>query len=245
MPHLFRHLLTFLATLVTVIGAGSSSAMNAEFRDAAGNFAYSDDFLRDYADALSEIANTGSAAPLHQLLETYDHPNERAELELTLGVIYAQRTGLVSPDKAITHLSRALDFELPDRAYVDALLWRAGAYEQLKKRDDAIRDHLRGLVACLKFADHDIRPELLPPETLFSINPQDEEERQIKADYERYRSSVLLQQHIRRQRGYFAQAIRRLTNGQENNEDKLRTMLETITPDPAARENVLNQIAKG
>jgi hypothetical protein len=69
MPPIFRRLLTFLVTVVTVMGARSTPAMHAEFRDAAGNFAYSEEFLRDYADALSDIANAGSAAPLHQLLE--------------------------------------------------------------------------------------------------------------------------------------------------------------------------------
>lgn len=232
-----------VAVVVTaVLNSNPLCAMHAEFRDASGNFAYSERFLRDYAAATSEIAEAGSANPLHELLEHYDQPNEQAEIQLTLGVIYAQRTGLVSPEKAIRHLSLALDFQLPDRAHVDALLWRAGSFEQLRKRDEAVRDHLRGLVACLKFAPHDARPELLPPKIEFSINPQDDEERQIKADYERYRLSVMLLQHIHRQRGYFVQGIRRLTRDQADAEIRLKGMLQTITPDPKAQDRVLDWI---
>jgi hypothetical protein len=225
--------------LSSVFSCHAALGMHTGFKDSSGNIAFSEEFVRDYNAAEFARKATGSADPFHALLKKYRHPNERAELELTLGVIYSQRTGFVAPEKAVPHLTRALDYDLPDEAYLNTLLWRAGSFEQLGKREDAIRDHLRGLVACTR---HDLPsewPELLPPIAMFSIRPENEAEREAKRDYERYRSRVLLQQHVMRQRGYFVQGIRRLCQGVSESDTKLLDMLEQITPDPRKHASVV------
>ena len=188
--------------LLANVSCHALAGMHSGFNAASGHMNFSERFVRDYNTAQSALEATGSTDRFHALLKKYRHPNERAELELTRGVIYSQRTGFVAPDKAVAHLTRALDFDLPDVAYLNTLLWRAGALEQLGEREDAVRDHLRGLVACTR---HDLPsqwPELLPPIAMFSLRPENEAEREAKRDDERYHSWVLFEQHVLRQRGY-------------------------------------------
>ncbi len=235
-----RHLtVSSLIGLFAVLSGNVLLGMHTGLKDASGNISFSEDFVRDYNAAETALKATGSADPFHALLKKYRHPNERAELELTLGVIYCQRTGFVAPDKAVTHLTHALDYDLPEASYLDTLLWRAGSLEQLGKRDDAIRDHLRGLIACSNYDTPSEWPELRQPNAVIPIAPENEAEKEAKRDYERYRSTVLLQQHVMRQRGFFVQGMRRLSQGVPQNDEKLLNMLKEMTPDPQKHAAVL------
>ena len=211
--------------------------------DASGKSIFSAEFVRDYQAADQALTTTGSVGPYLTLLTKCKDPNELAELELTVGVIYCQRTGHVDPKKAVKHLTNALGYKLPERAYLDTLLWRAGSLEQLGKLDEARRDHLRGLLACSYYDLPSKRPELTGPKAEFSIEPGNDAEVEAKRDYERYRASVILQQHIMMQQAYFLQGVKRICARSPLNEDQLQEELEALTPDVQKREAILHSFA--
>ena len=77
-------------------------------------------------------------------LTKYQRPEEQAELQLSIGLVYNQRTGIVDPARAVIHLSHALKYNLPERTYIATCTWRGSSYEQLKKYPEALRDYIRG-----------------------------------------------------------------------------------------------------
>jgi hypothetical protein len=230
---------TILVGLAVVFCSSPLPAFHAGLVDAEGNIVFSAQFVRDYQAAEKEMTATGSVEPYLALLEKSRDSNERAELELTIGVIYCQRTGFVDPEKAVRHLGNALGYRLPETAYLDTLLWRAGSLEQLGKLDDARRDHLRGLLACLQYNTPSEWPELEPPTVAFSIGPDvTEAELQARRDYERYRTRVEFQRHVMMQRYYFVDALQRIGAKAPLQKQQLRSELEKLTPDADQHERI-------
>ena len=76
----------------------------------SGLSGFSSDFLRDYDSAQKTVDQSKSAEPLLVLLEKYTSAMERAELELSIGLAYGQRTGVVDPAKAVAHFTAALQY---------------------------------------------------------------------------------------------------------------------------------------
>lgn len=100
----------------------------------SGLSGFSPDFLRDYNAAQQSVDESKSAEPLLALLAKYTNATEMAELELSIGLLYGQRTDLVDPAKAVGHFTAALRYELPERTYIEILMWRGNSQEQLKQR---------------------------------------------------------------------------------------------------------------
>ena len=96
---------------------------------------------------------TKSVKPLIALQGRYPNATEQAELAVSIGLIYGQRTGLVNPSNAATWFTTALRHDLPEKTYIQVLMWRGNAREQLKQDDEALMDYLRGLLAC---SDYDL-----------------------------------------------------------------------------------------
>ena len=86
--------------------------------------------------------------PLIALQRRYTNETEQAELEVSIGLTYNQRTGVVDPSKAVVHFTAALGYDLPERTYIQIVGWRGNSQEQLKKPKEALTDYLRGLLAC-------------------------------------------------------------------------------------------------
>lgn len=74
---------------------------------------FSEKFLHAYAAATVDQTNAKCIGKLNAMREEFVKPEEVAEIELTLGVIYGQRTGLRDPVKAVPHFTKALNHDLP------------------------------------------------------------------------------------------------------------------------------------
>lgn len=119
-------------------GEGNSVSFSKEFREA-------------YQAARPGGSDPASIKRLTEMLAKFKKPHEQAEIQLTLGVIYGQRTGLVNPKKAVPHFSKALNHELPATVRTQVLLWRGNAMEQDKRLKSALPDYIRGLMVCTQF----------------------------------------------------------------------------------------------
>jgi hypothetical protein len=124
------HFLTVLAILF-VIGCVHQDAVPARRTESSG------------------APNTGENPELLEAqLKRSTNAVERAQLEEGLGRLYSYRTGLVDYPKAVVHLTAALQNELPEHAYLELLMLRGNCQELLGKKGGALRDYLRGLLAC-------------------------------------------------------------------------------------------------
>jgi hypothetical protein len=215
-------------------------AFHAGLVDARGESVFSEEFVRDYQSADNASITTRSVKPFLELLSKYQQPNERAELELTIGVIYAQRTGQVDPANAVKHLTNALDYKLPDETYLNALLWRAGSFEQLGKFDEARADHLRGLLACSYYQLPTEWPEAKEPMSPISLGSDiDDVDAERRRDYYAYRAQIKLQQAILMQQFYFMDGLKRISSKKPLDQEQLRKVLGDLTPDERKHELLL------
>ncbi len=203
----------------------------------SGLSGFSSDFLRDYNAAQQRVNESKSAEPLLALLAKHTNATETAELELSIGLVYGQRTGLVDPAKAVVHFTAALRYELPERTYIEILMWRGNSQEQLKKTTEALRDYLRALLACSYYDLSGGWPELQPSKVQIYLsrapNPKkdDPENAERMRDYNRYRKSIDFQQFMLMQRYYLVEAVKRVTNERSGDRAEIMEMLGTLTPD--------------
>jgi len=177
------------------------------------------------------------------LLTTYRKSEEQAELELSIGLTYNQRTGVVDPAKAISHLSRALEFNLPERTYIEICMWRGGSYEQLKKYPEALRDYLRGLVACSYRDLSGGWPGVLASTVPIYMNSDHPENPQRVRDYQRYRYAVDLKQFLLRQRYYLVEAVRRVQADGAIADQTVEKAVNELTPD-TSRYQIISGLMK-
>lgn len=112
---------------------------------------FSEKFRHAYAAATVDQTNAKCIGKLNAMREEFVKPEEVAEIELTLGVIYGQRTGLRDPVKAVPHFTKALNHDLPPTTRTRVLLWRGNALEQQERRRAALPDYIRGLMMCTQF----------------------------------------------------------------------------------------------
>jgi hypothetical protein len=224
--------------LVGFAGLFAGVSLQAEYRVYdAGRF--SSDFRRDYEAAQQSVNQSKSAEPLFALLAKYTDAAETAELELSIGLVYGQRTGLVDPAKAVVHFTAALRHELPERAYIEVVMWRGNSQEQLKKMSEALRDYLRGLLACsyydLSGGWHELQRSKVPIYLSHPGRPgsekDDPENAERTRDYNRYRKSIDFQQFLLMQRYYLVEAVKRVTNERSGDRAEIMEILGTLTPD--------------
>jgi hypothetical protein len=117
-----------------------------------GNAAsFSDEFKKAYAAAGVDQSDPSCIAKLEAMLSQFTRDEEQAEIQLSLGVIHGQRTGLVDPAKAVLHFTEALHYELPPTVRTRVFVWRGNAQEQQEHRRAALMDYIRGLLICTQF----------------------------------------------------------------------------------------------
>jgi hypothetical protein len=170
---------------------------------------------------------------------------EVAELEVLLGFLYNQRTGLLDPAQSVIHLSKALDHDLPERTRLQALMWRSGSLEQLKRYDAALKDLLRYLLIC---SYHDLSggyPSIKAPNVLIysgsnSNNPENLERLQ---DYHRYREEIAFQSDMLWGRYSAIEGIRRLEKYTATTNEQTGKVLEQLSPD-TSRQNIIKEWLK-
>jgi len=212
----------------------------ADFTDAAGETALSEQFRQQYQLAQNAVEASRSVQPFLELLGRCKRPEEVAELEMTIGVTFGQRTGLVDPAKAVVHFTNALEYELPEKAYIRAIMWRGNALEQTKKHRKALEDYLRGLLAC---SYHDLSggwPEILPPTVPMARHSRDPEDVQRVRDYQRYRKRVMFQRLLLTDRYFFVEAVRRVQAHLSISDGEVLKTLEKLSPDASRHALVMN-----
>jgi hypothetical protein len=217
-------------------------ALHSGLTDARRETVFSRDFLNDYQSAQNEVRASQSAEPMLRLLEKYARSEEQAELELSIGIIYGQRPGLVDPAKAVIHFSNALQYELPEKTSIEILLWRGSAFEQLEKLERALMDYLRGLLAC---SYHDLSGEskdIKRPKVDFDIRSDDPTQRERARDYRSYWDRFELRRFLIDKRFYFVEGVKRIRSRLSFTDNQLRTLLEELTPDTSRYDLIVNLI---
>jgi hypothetical protein len=198
-------------------------------------------FLRDYDVAQKMVDEMKSAEPLLGLVQRYTNVAEKAELEVSIGLVYGQRTGVVDPAKAVAHFTAALKYELPEKTCLQILLWRGNSHEQLKQTRDALHDYLRGLLAC---SYHDLSggwPTILDPKIpIYVGGPPDPENAERARDYNRYRKAIDFQQFLLQQRYFLIDAVKRLTKKQSDSDAQMVEILEKLSPDSSRHGIILD-----
>lgn len=226
----------FLKLIAAVlVGTGlfvpSAFALHSGLVGADGERLFSEDFVQDYESARKSVETLLSAEPLLALRAKYLKPEEPAELELAIGLVYNQRTGVVDPAKAVAHLTRALDYQLPERTCIKIWMWRGGSFEQLKKYPEALDDYLRALLAC---SYRDLTggwPELLGPTVPLSRDPADPDGPQRIKDYQRYRDAIDLKCFLLMQRYYLIDGVKRVRAQASIDDPALLKAIQRLSPD--------------
>jgi tetratricopeptide (TPR) repeat protein len=196
------------------------------------------EFVDPSTSGVAAVEYLQSPESLLERRETSTRPEEIAEIDLALGRIYGYRKGLVDPAKAARHYSQALSFEFPITTYLQIVMGRGNAYEQLGELDRALQDYLRGLVAISEYDLSGPRPELLRPAVPFDIRSDHPDDAERRRDYQRYRQAVERQQFLRMQKFHFVEAVKRLRTSLEGSPQHTRAALEAITPDPVRQQAV-------
>ena len=232
--------------LVFALACGTWSipafALHSGLADAKGECIFSKDFIRDYDSAQTLVDKVQSAEPLLKLLKKYRKTEEQAELELSIGLAYNQRTGVVDPAKAVIHLSNALKFHLPEKTRLQIFMWRGNSLEGLKKHDEALQNYLRGLLACSYYDLSGEWPEIKSSNVPIYTNSDDPENAQRVRDYQRYRKTIDFQRFLFMQRYYLIEAVKRVQTNAAIDEDQVRKVLKELSPDTSRYDIVIGFI---
>lgn len=223
---------------LVALGHSPSYAFNLALQDLNGVDAFEQQFIEDYERANVQLMEEGSLGAMLDLLPKYQRPLEQAELQLTIGLAYNQRTGLVDPAKAVEHLSNAFKFDLPEKTSIDILMWRGGSYEQSKRPRKALEDYLRGLVACSYYDLSKEWPEIEEPPHPIYMNSSDPENGTRIRDYSAYRRKTDFIRHLLTQKYYFVDSIRRVQLTSKIDQKTVVATLKTLTPDAHAIKTV-------
>lgn len=197
-------------------------------------------FLQDYEAASKASSESKSAQPFIDLLSKYETGNERTELEVTLGMIYNQRSGFVDPAKAVEYFTEALARDLPEETYSKILLLRGNSQEQQKKLSEARDDYFRGLLVCSYRDFSGGWPQIADPNVPFARNSQDPQNLNALHDYNRYRKTIAYQRFLLQQRYFLIDAIRRVTKQSPLSQEQITEILKRLSPDASRYETILN-----
>lgn len=229
-----------LSAIAIVLCSGTLVAgQYSRLVNASGETVLSPAFLEERSAAEKAAQLSHSVEPLLKLLEKYRKPEETAELELTIGMVYGQRTGLVNPAQSVVHLTSALKYALPEDVRLQALVWRADALARLGQFDDAMKDRVRVLLAVsyrdLSGGCPEIKQSALPISNR-SDDPENERRRQ---DYQQYRAQLEIQQHLLMDRYSSIEAIRGIQRRLSIGDEKILVLLNELSPDRSRHEIVL------
>jgi hypothetical protein len=230
---------TLLLVALVAIAFSVSPALALD----SGLTGVSQQFLSDCESADGVVSQLKTVDPLLALLKKYTNEVEQAHLEVYIGRAYGQRTGVVDPAKAVVHFTAALRYELPERTYIQILMWRGNSQEQLKKTSEALRDYLRGLLACSYYDLSGGWPEIQSSKVPISMNSPDPENSERVRDYNTYRKSLDFQQFLLMQRYYFIEAVKRVTNERSGSQAEIMETLGNLSPD-STRVGVVHEWLK-
>lgn len=121
-----------------------------DYHQADGN-PFSEEFTTEYRFAHEGSGSPESLTRLMEMLAKYKKPQEQAELQLTIAMIYNQRAGLMNPAKAVEYFEKALVFDLPPTVLATVYLLRGNSYAALQNKECALEDYMKGLAVCLQF----------------------------------------------------------------------------------------------
>lgn len=142
---------TILAAILALL-APAALAYRTTGETGEGNGAtFSEAFRNAYTAATVDETKPVAIEDLLLMRSKFTKPEEVAELELTMGVIYGQRPGMVDHKKAVPHFTKALKHELPATVRTKVLVWRGNALESQKRVRAALPDYIRGLMLCTQF----------------------------------------------------------------------------------------------
>jgi hypothetical protein len=165
---------------------------------------------------------------------------EQADLEVSSGLKYSQMTGLVDNSKAVSHFTAALGHDLPDKTYIQVLMWRGSCQEQLKKPNEALADYLRGLLACSYYELPGGWPEIQSPKVPISVNSSDPGNDQRLRDCNQYRKRIDFQQFLLMQRYYFIEAVKRVRPEAARTDGEIVKILGSLSPDSSRCGAIMN-----
>jgi len=222
------------AVLYFAVALHVSSALATQ----SGLSGFSSDFLRDYESAQKSVEQSKSMEPLLVLLERFTTETEKAELEVSIGLAYGQRTGFVDPAKAVVHFTAALQYQLPEKTFMQVLMWRGNAQEQINKQNEALKDYLRGLLACSYYDLSRGWPEIQSPKLPIYMNSPDPENSERIRDYNTYRKSIDFQRFLLMQRFFLIEAVKRVQPEVAKSGDQMAEILMTLSPDSSRFETI-------
>ncbi len=84
--------------------------MNSGLLDAKGESIFTDKFTNAYNTARTEVTEKKSIAPILALLKKTTKLEEIAELQLSIGLIYNQQTGIAASD--VSHICFSTGYSL-------------------------------------------------------------------------------------------------------------------------------------
>jgi hypothetical protein len=200
----------------------------------------SQEFYRDVIAAEKLVNQTKSVEPVIALQKRYTNATEQASLEVSIGLDYSQRTGVVNPSNAVVHFTAALKNDIPEKTFIEILLWRGGSLVQLNNTNEALKDYLRGLLACTYYGLQCGWPEILPPKVPIYMNSPDPENPQRASDYNLYRKHVGFQRFLLMQRYYFIDSAKRVR--QDKSDREIIEILQTISPDSSKLGTIIESL---
>jgi len=226
-------------------------ALVGVFRDAKGDHALSADFIERYKSVKDEARESMSMEPLLKFRSECDRPEEIADLEIFIGKAYNHQGGFVDHEKSVIHLSNALSYALPEETYLKVLMWRGNSYELKRRHDDALKDYLRGLLAC---SYHDLSGgwpsvdrELIDANgpgvrTADGSGDPPQEYLDKHRDFRRFHDQLRLDENLLFMRYAFIEAIKRIRADQSLDSVKILNTLMEISPDRARYASLIQLI---
>ena len=236
----YNRQLVFVLIAILLESGTPGLAFYGKLSDAAGNCAFSQAFAREYDAAWLDIHEKQSTIQLEGLLNKYTNAAEQAELELSLGLAYNQHSGVINHEKGIEHFTRALNYSFSEEWVLRIYLLRGNSFESLMQYENALRDYLRGLVAC---SYHDIPkkwPWIQPTPIPIYTNSSDPNNKERSRDYRIYRLTLDWQQFLLSQRFQLIMAVNRVSKNAQYDDTYILKALSELTPDSSRYELIIN-----
>jgi hypothetical protein len=164
---------------------------------------------------------------------------DQADLDVSLGLLYSQQTGFLNFSNAVIYFTKTLQYDLPQREYIEVVSWRGNCEESLHEQDQALMDYLRGLLACSYYDLSGGWPEIGSPAVPIYIgfgssNPENQQ--RIK-DYILYRRHLDFQQFLLGQRYGLIDSVKRIREGKTDSQ--IQKMLQELTPDASSSLKIM------
>ena len=187
------------------------------------------------------VNQSKSVEPLIALQQRYTNLTEQAWLEISIGLDYNQRTGVVNPSNAVIHFNAALEYDLlPEKTRIEILMWRGSSIEQLHKPTEALKDYLRGLLECSYYDIPAGWPQILSPKVQIYMSSFDPENSVRANDYNRYRKQLDFQRFLVQYRYTFIRGVKQVRQGKSDHE--ILEMLQAISPDSNRNTKIMESL---